>query len=113
DHMQLGWKSAFIVIATLACSSGTACAVPSVPYATFDRAKWSPDGTSAVVQSTLIDLEISPNAPLRVDTLLLAPDKGLTACLTPTVTAFATNAARDSFLFADTYGLYALPVDGS
>jgi hypothetical protein len=91
----------------------TAAHAAMIPFATFDRLLWSPDGSTLALQATLVDLEYSTTSPVRVDTLLVDPIGGRVTCVTPHVDAFALNAARDSLFFADAYGAYILPLDGT
>ncbi len=98
------------LLCALACAAlaGVSLAAPR-PLATFDRVRWSPDGTLVAIEMSMFRPEVSLDRPARVDTVLFDPMAARFSCVTPRVAAFALNAARDSIIFADEYGAYVAP----
>lgn len=108
--LQLLSSSRALCAVLLACCAITPSAQAATrPLATFDRLRWSPDGTALAIEMTMFRPELSLTTPSRVDTALYDPVAGRFSCATPRVAAFALNAARDSIIFADEYGAYVAP----
>ncbi len=102
-----------VVLAAMACMAAAAPAgAVTLPFATFNRVQWAPDGSAFAVEMSTVALDISSTSPVRIDTVLIDPLAGRVRCASPQIEAFALNAKGDSIVFNDATGAYIMPASG-
>lgn len=114
-HSRRPWVLSEITSAALGAVvllGAVAAQAVTLPFATFNRLTWAPDGAAFAVEMSTVALDVSATSPVRVDTLLVDPLLGVVRCASPRVETFALSPRGDSILFADACGAYIMPADG-
>ena len=84
----------------------------SIPFATFNKLTWAPDGSAFALEMSSVALDVSATSPVRVETVIVDPLGGHVRCASPRVESFTLDARGDSVLFSDACGVYIMDATG-
>lgn len=105
-------RAVAVAASAVVLAAASAAHAVTMPFATFNRLAWAPDGSAFAVEMSTVALDISATSPVRIDTLLVDPLAGRVRCLSPQVESFALSPARDSLIFSDATGVYCMAATG-